>query len=109
MKRTLMAVALSLSSLMLATAALAAQKYRLGVDGLACPFCAFGVEKKLGAVKDVQRVEVDIGASTVVVTMAEGAALDEAAARKAVKEAGFSMRSFEPVAANTTGKAQAKR
>lgn len=89
---------LLLLSIMIATSAAVAgqQAYKLRVDGLACPFCAYGVEKKLGAVKGVQRIEVDIGSGTVTVTMAEGAKLDESAARKAVTEAGFSLQSFEP-------------
>lgn len=95
MKRILMATVLLLSSIVTMTGALAAQSYQLGVDGLACPFCAFGVEKKLGAIKGVQQVAVDIAANSVTVTMAEGATLDEATARKAVKDAGFSLRSFE--------------
>lgn len=95
MKRILMATVLLLSSIVTMTGALAAQSYKLGVDGLACPFCAFGVEKKLGAIKGVQQVAVDIAANTVTVTMAEGATLEEATARKAVKDAGFSLRSFE--------------
>jgi mercuric ion binding protein len=78
------------------TAGLAAQNaYTLRVDGLACPFCAYGIEKKLGEVKGVQRIEVDIATGTVTVTMAEDVTLDEASAKKAVKEAGFSLRSFE--------------
>ena len=84
--------------MMTATAALAGQlSYKLRVDGLACPFCAYGIEKKLGAVKGVQRTEVDIASGTVTVTMIEGATLDEAVAKKAVKEAGFSLRSIEQV------------
>lgn len=88
--------ALALSLVLFASSAFAAQLiYKLRVDGLACPFCAYGIEKKLGAVKGVQRIEVDIATGTVAVTMAEGAALDEAAAKKAVREAGFSLKSFE--------------
>ena len=87
---------LLLSFVLLTTAAQAAQQvYKLRVDGLACPFCAYGVEKKLNAIKGVQRTEVDIAAGSVSVTMTEGAMLDEAAARKAVKDAGFSPRGFE--------------
>ena len=82
--------------LVMMTAALAAQPaYRLRIDGLSCPFCAYGIEKKLGAIQGVQRTEVDIASGTVTVTMAEGATLDEAVAKKAVKEAGFSLRSLE--------------
>lgn len=91
----LMAIALSL--VLFTSGAWAAQTYRLGVDGLACPFCAYGIEKQLNAVKGVQRIEVDIATGTVVVTMAEAATLDQATADKAVKKAGFSLRSFEQV------------
>lgn len=91
-------VLLLLSFTMLAMGAEAApQAYKLRVDGLACPFCAYGVEKKLNAVKGVQRIEVDIAGGTVTVTMAEGANLDEAAAKQAVKDAGFTLRGFEPI------------
>lgn len=75
----------------------AQQAYKLRVDGLACPFCAYGVEKQLNSIKGVQRIDVDIASGTVSVTMAEGASLDEAAAQKAVKAAGFSLRGFEAV------------
>lgn len=105
MTNALKRIALILSLMVVTTAALAGQQaYKLRVDGLACPFCAYGIEKKLGAVKGVQRVEVDIGAGAVTVTMAEGAALDEASAQKAVKEAGFSLRGFEPARPAPQGK-----
>lgn len=88
----------------------APQAYKLRVDGLSCPFCAYGIEKKLGAVKGVQRIEVDIASGTVVVIMAEGAILDEASANKAVKEAGFSLRGLEqaPAAPQSTSGGQTK-
>lgn len=90
-------VLLLLTFMMLATGTLAApQAYKLRVDGLACPFCAYGVEKKLNAIKGVQGVGVDIASGTVTVTMAEGASLDEATAKQAVKDAGFTLRKFEP-------------
>ena len=80
------------------TAALAAtQSYRLKVDGLVCPFCAYGVEKKLGALDGVERLETNIKEGTVVVTMKEGATLDEATAKQAVKDAGFTLKGFEQV------------
>lgn len=93
-----MAVALSL--VLVATGALAAPPiYQLHVDGLSCPFCAYGLEKKLNAVPGVQVLETRIKDGTVIVTMKDGVTLDEAAAKKAVKEAGFSLRSFEQVTA----------
>ena len=69
--------------------------YKLYVDGLACPFCAYGVEKKVTGLKGVRKIEIDIDAGIVAVTMVDGATLDEAAAKRAVDQAGFSLRRFE--------------
>lgn len=83
------------TGLMLSLSALAAgNQYTLGVKGVACPYCAYGVEKRLNKVDGVENVSVDIGDSVVRVTMAEGANLTEAKARTAVKEAGFTLHSF---------------
>jgi len=80
------------------TAALAAgSSYRLQVNGLACPFCAYGIEKKLGALEGVERLETNIRDGTVDVTMKDGAVLDEATAKRAVKDAGFTLNGFEQV------------
>ncbi len=79
-----------------ATAALAdSHVYKLYVDGLACPFCAYGVEKKVGGLNGVEKVDIDIDGGLVAVTLADGSTLDEAAARQAVDEAGFTLRKFE--------------
>lgn len=90
--------AIALGLMLLASGAFAAgPSYRIEVDGLACPFCAYGIEKKLNAVEGVERVETDIGQGVVIVTMDEGAVLDETAAKQAVKEAGFTLKRFKPV------------
>lgn len=82
------------------TAALAAgPSYQIEVAGLACPFCAYGIEKKLSAIDGVDRVETNIKAGTVTVTMKDGAGLDKATAERAVKRAGFTLKGFKPVAA----------
>jgi mercuric ion binding protein len=91
-------LAVFLGLLLAASGALAQATWRFQVDGLACPFCTYGIEKKLTAIEGVARVETDIGSGTVAVTMAEGATLDEATARGAVKAAGFSLRGVERVA-----------
>jgi mercuric ion binding protein len=71
--------------------------YRLYVDGLACPFCAYGVEKQVGGLENVETVDILINEGIVAVTMASGKTLDEASARRAVSDAGFTLREFEPV------------
>ncbi len=75
--------------------------YTLQVDGLACPFCAYGVEKQLRAVDGVETVETDIKTGTVMIDMRAGATLDEATARQAVERAGFTFRGL-----NRAGAAQ---
>ena len=69
--------------------------YKLYVDGLACPFCAYGVEKKIGGLDGVEKIDIDIDGGIVAVTLADGATLDEATASRAVDEAGFTLRKFE--------------
>lgn len=94
-------MAAAVGFLLLASGVLAAPPaYQLRVDGLSCPFCAYGIEKKLGALPGVQSVETHIADGRVIVTMQEGATLAEAAARQAVKDAGFSLRQFAPAGAS---------
>ncbi len=95
MMKSLQATVIAVSLLLAATAFAAPTAYRLKVDGLACPFCAYGIEKKLKHSAGVEDVTVDINAGLVTVRMAEGATLSEEAARRIVKDAGFSLRGFE--------------
>lgn len=68
--------------------------YKLYVDGLACPFCAYGVEKQVGGLDGVEKVEILIDEGLIAVTMAAGKTLDEADAKQAVSDAGFTLRKF---------------
>ena len=96
MRIRFLAIAIILSS----TAAFAgAHQFRLQVDGLACPFCAYGIEKKLNATKWVKSIQIDINTGTVTVFMKPGASLSEAEARQIVKDAGFTLGSFQTIPA----------
>ena len=77
------------------TVAAAPRIYQLTIDGLACPFCAYGIEKHLTALEEVESIEIDIDEGLVAVTMAEGATLDRADIDRAVMDAGFTLRKFE--------------
>ena len=68
--------------------------HRFQVNGLACPFCSYGIEKQLKAIPGVSRIKISIKTSTVTVTMSDGARLTMAQADRAVKAAGFTMRNF---------------
>ena len=94
MKRLLIAV-LAVWIIAVPSLAQADETYRLRVDGLACPFCAYGIEKKLSAVTGVKKIDVLINKGVVVVIVASGARFDRDLATKAVKAAGFTLRGFE--------------
>lgn len=87
-----------LAGLLLSLTALAAgPRYALEVKGLACPFCAYGIEKRLYKVEGVEDVSVDLASGRVVVTVKEGVTFTREKAGKAVDEAGFSLDSFERI------------
>ncbi len=85
----LMAVILLWSSIALA----GGTQYDLRVDGLSCPFCAYGIEKKLKKTEGVDAVEIDLERGMVVVKTEEGIKLSEAQFKQLVKDAGFTLRS----------------
>ncbi len=92
-------------SVLLPVAAFAAPtQYQLQVDGLACPFCAYGIEKELKRTDGVERIDIDINAGTVTVTMADGATMTESQAARIVKDAGFTLGGFEEAQAQTSTK-----
>lgn len=68
--------------------------YQIGVDGLACPFCVYGVEKQLSKVDGVAEVETELKTGIILMTVDEGVTLDEEALRQAITDAGFTMRSL---------------
>ncbi|HEC26429.1 MAG TPA: copper chaperone [Gammaproteobacteria bacterium] len=85
-----------LFGLLLIQAAFAAgTHYEMRVDGLACPFCAYGIEKKLKAVDGVSDIKVDLNKGLVSVNMAEGKELSEEQMKKLFKDAGFTYRSMK--------------
>ncbi len=74
------------------TGTVGASEFTLRVDGLACPFCAYGVEKKLLQVPGVAAIDILINEGKVILKLREGADLDVAALDTAVEKAGFTLR-----------------
>ncbi|GMR18220.1 MAG: hypothetical protein BMS9Abin33_0626 [Gammaproteobacteria bacterium] len=73
----------------------AGTRYEMRVDGLACPFCAYGIEKKLKAVEGTSDISVDLDKGLVKVNIAEGKELTEAQVKKLFQDAGFTYRSMK--------------
>ena len=72
-------------------------KYVIQVKGLTCPFCAYGLEKKLKKVEGVESVSIDLETDEAVVTTKAGETIAEESLRKAVRAAGFSVASVKTV------------
>ena len=79
----------------------AIDKVQLYVEGLACPFCTFGIEKSLKKVPGVVSLETTIRTGLVEIEMAPGEPLDPSALNEAVRKAGFTPSRIE---ATITGK-----
>ena len=72
----------------------AGTEYRIRVDGLACPYCAYGIEKKLKAIEGVGEIDVDLDSGLVTVDVAEGVTLTEPQMKTLFQDAGFTYRSM---------------
>ena len=59
------------------------------VDGLSCPFCAYGLEKKLKKVDNVASLEIQVNEGRAVLTPEPGTSLDLADLEQAVRDGGF--------------------
>jgi len=62
------------------------------VDGLSCPFCAYGLEKHLKKIAGVEGVEINMKSGKAIVRLKPDAQVDDAALKAAVKKAGFTAR-----------------
>lgn len=67
----------------------------VGVDGMVCPFCAYGVTKKLERIDEVDAVYVRIDNGTADLKLKEGLTLSETKIKKVIDEAGYEVRSIE--------------
>lgn len=72
----------------------AGTQYTMRVDGLACPYCAYGIEKKLKQIEGVEKIDVDLNKGVVTVNVREGVALTEPQMKQLFKDAGFTYRSM---------------
>ena len=73
----------------------------LRIDGLACPFCAFGIEKKLSRLEGVQHVDIQMDGGIVTLTLAPGTLVSAEKLQSAVSDAGFTLASLELTATGT--------
>ncbi len=69
----------------------------LRVDGMSCPFCAYGLEKRLAKVAAIDSVVIRVSDGLVQIRLKHGQELEDDALREAVDRAGFSLREIKRV------------
>lgn len=85
------------------------EKITIRVDGLSCPFCAYGLEKKLKSIEGVDKLEIKVNDGLAILYLKEGAEIPESVLRKKVKEAGFTPREIKAGESEATLDAPAKK
>lgn len=69
-------------------------EYAVLVDGIACPFCLYGIEKQLYKIGGILEMESDVASGVIRITVDESATVTEEKVQGAVERAGFSLRAF---------------
>lgn len=72
------------------------KKVTLRVDGLSCPFCAYGLEKKLKSLKSVKSIEIKINDGLVSLLLKKNGRVTRSEIEKKIKEAGFTLKEILP-------------
>ena len=65
------------------------EQVNVRVDGLSCPFCAYGLEKQLIKLDGVENLQIDIEKGLVTFHVQEGKSIPEEEINEAIKKAGF--------------------
>ena len=74
---------------------------QLRVDGMACPFCAYGIEKKLKGMELFESIQVDLEGGFVDLSVREGKVPDLLQIQEVIRQAGFTPREAEILAIGT--------
>lgn len=72
------------------SASISSDQIEVQVNGMACPFCAYGIQKKLRALPGARDVKVDLEASRATFEAPSGS-ITELQVKQAIKDAGFSV------------------
>lgn len=70
-------------------------RIEIRVDGLACPMCAYGLEKKLKALPETDSVSVDLDNGIVALKLKPGTSVRDSELIQTVNDAGFAVRRIE--------------
>lgn len=68
---------------------------KIVVDGMACPFCAYGLEKNIKKLEGVKNLYIDINEAFITFAVPTNKKPSEEKLNKLVKEAGFKIREIK--------------
>ena len=92
MKKLLILLFIGLSTMILnaqTETTLLGGRVAIEVDGLACPFCAYGLEKNLKQIEGVESIAINIDEGSVLLGIADGIQISESVVIEKIKAAGF--------------------
>jgi len=75
-----------------------ASTFEIRADGLACPYCAYGIEKKFMAINGVQYVDVNLEQGKVLVTGDANLTFKEQQLKTLFNDSGFTYRTMKKIA-----------
>ena len=85
------------SSIEATDAVLEGASVTLKVDGMVCPFCAYGLEKRLRDLPALDETLIQVSDGLVQIRVKEGEQLTDEAIEDAVERAGFSLREIHRI------------
>lgn len=71
------------------------QQIEMIVHGLSCPFCAYGLEKKLRKIEGLDSVSVEFKTGKVLLLLQDGSKATDDRLKELVKDAGFELVKIE--------------
>lgn len=79
------------------------EKVEIRVDGLACPFCAYGLEKKLKKIEGVEKVQINVKDGIATLRSKKGKSVEFENLESVVKDAGFTPREITATVVGKVG------
>ncbi|MBI3004460.1 MAG: copper ion binding protein [Ignavibacteriales bacterium] len=73
----------------------AGERITLRVDGLSCPFCAYGLEKNVKSLDGVSNLDIKVNDGIATFDVKSGVMITDDQLKKVVKDAGFTLRDIK--------------
>lgn len=89
MIKVLLLIGLAFSTPMFSQSAIDTTRVKIRVGGLACPFCAYGLEKKVLSIKGAREVKINVETSQITFYVIGKNDLSEKVISEKITEAGF--------------------